>query len=283
MQTKLFKNRKLFSIIAMIFALPVLLVLSANTEVARKSGNIQSFPVEDNVHIYKGAHVNINASGYVQPATDATALKYAGIAYEECDNTLVGHAQGGKDVRVEIEGRFLLVATGMAQTSVGQFCYVSSDASVALTSTYSIPVGKVVEYVASTSVWVEVKKEVAFLTNPTNRFAAIVTKTADYVVLVGDSGTTFGIATDGKKFTLPATVAGLQYTFVNTGADGNNIITIDPAAADNIVGGGIAAGIDDKDYINTKATAKKYDFVTIVGNGGSGYIVTEKQGVWAAE
>ncbi len=287
MEKKLLKNRRLLNLVAMIFALPLILfgmsALSANATLAKKTGGLQSFPVADNVHIYKGALVCVNSSGYAQPATDADAVKFLGIAYEEADNTVTGHVNGFVDVRVETEGRFLLTAAGMAQTSVGKFAYVTDDATVGLTGTYSIPVGRIVEYVSATQVWVEIKREIGFLTEPASRFLGMVTKVADYTVLVGDSGKTFAIATDGKKFTLPATQSGLRFTFVNTGADGNNIITISPDAADAISGGGLGAGVDDKDLINTKATAKKYDYVTLVGDGAAGWIIEELVGVWAKE
>lgn len=258
--------------------------LSASVNTPRKHGEIQSYPVADNVHIYKGAHVCVNASGYAQPATDASSVKYLGIAYEEADNTVTGHADAFIDVRVEIEGRFLLVATGMAQTSIGKFCYITDDSAVALTSTYGVCVGKIEEYVSATSVWVELKRDIGFFTDPASRFLGMTTKVDDYTVLVADSGKTFAIATDAKKFTLPSTAAGLRYTFVNTEAtDGAAILTISPAAADMISGGGLGLGVDDKDLINTKATSKKYDYVTLVGDGAAGWIVEELVGVWAKE
>lgn len=117
-------------------------------------------------------------------------------------------------------------------------------------------------------------------------------KTASYTISAGESGTVFGMATDAKVFTLPATEAGLTYTFVNMGADGNNIITISPAAVDGIFGGvhGAAtgdlvsfSGTDDKDAINTKATALKGDYLTLVGDGVNGWYVVAGKGVWASQ
>ncbi len=82
---------------------------------------------------------------------------------------------------------------------------------------------------------------------------------------------------------MPATVKGLVYEFWNTGANGNNIITISPNAADKIGGGALGAGVDDKDLINTKATAKYGDMVRLVGDGADGWIITKIVGTWAKE
>jgi len=111
---------------------------------------------------------------------------------------------------------------------------------------------------------------------------AIQTKIDDYSVLASESGTTFLMGTDAKTFTLPSTVDGLEYTFVNSGADGNNILTISPAAADAIHGGSLSS-VDDKDLINTKATSKEGDYVTIKGDGIAGWWIVGIEGIWAKE
>ena len=49
--------------------------------------------------------------------------------------------------------------------------------------------------------------------------------TASTTLVAGDSGKVFTEATDALVITLPACEAGLKFTFVNTGSDGNNIIT----------------------------------------------------------
>lgn len=64
----------------------------------------------------------------------------------------------------------------------------------------------------------------------------VVILTASTTLVAGDSGKTFLIGTDALTITLPSTQAGLEFTFVNSGAAGNNIITISPQAADGIAG-----------------------------------------------
>ena len=113
--------------------------------------------------------------------------------------------------------------------------------------------------------------------------------TASKTLTAGDSGKVFTVATDALVITLPACEAGLKFTFVNTGADANNIITLSPAATDGIWGtitlaGSVVdvGGVDNKDLINTKTSAIKGDSVTLVSDGTDWY-VTASTGIWAAE
>lgn len=111
------------------------------------------------------------------------------------------------------------------------------------------------------------------------------TKTDNYTVDAEDAGKVLCIATDAKAFTLPAYAAGFvgfEITFVNTGASGNNILTISPNSSDKIMGPDIA-GTDDKDYINTKATAKRWDYVTLRADGANGWWIVARRGTWAVQ
>lgn len=109
-----------------------------------------------------------------------------------------------------------------------------------------------------------------------------VTKSADYTVLANtDVGKTFYV-TATATFTLPAIGTGNIFTFVNAGNDGEVQITISPNAADSITYKGSA--VDNKDLINTLATAKKGDYVTITSlDGVVSWQVTAASGVWAKE
>ena len=109
-------------------------------------------------------------------------------------------------------------------------------------------------------------------------------KDSNYTVVInnGDSGKTFLSNTKDVVFTLPAIAIGNVYTFVNTGADGQNNLTISPAAADGIVY--LGALTDDSDVINTQATSKVGDYVTIASlNSVVFWTVVDVQGVWAKE
>ena len=123
--------------------------------------------------------------------------------------------------------------------------------------------------------------------------ANVVIATDNVTLDATKSGFVYGIGTDAKTFTLPATAAGLKYTFVNTGAAGNNIITIAPQAADGISGTiklaasvVVDAGVVSKKLINTKATSQAGDSVTLIGTGVTGttaWIILSSSGIWAPE
>ena len=107
-------------------------------------------------------------------------------------------------------------------------------------------------------------------------------KSANYSVVNGDSGKTFTSSTDGVVFTLPAISIGRIFTFVNTGSDGTNALTISPAAADGILYAGSLT--DNKDLINTKATSKVGDFVVCASlNSTTHWTIVDVQGVFAKE
>jgi len=106
------------------------------------------------------------------------------------------------------------------------------------------------------------------------------TKTLSY----GDSGKVFLVGTDALTVTLPATKAGVRYTFLNSGADGAVLITVSPNASDKIMGTVAAVSMtasDDGDFTNTKVTANKGDWATIVGDGSDGWYIIGGDGVWA--
>ena len=115
------------------------------------------------------------------------------------------------------------------------------------------------------------------------------TLTTTQDIKTNDAGVEFNIATDAKIMTLPAITAeniGAEFTFRNTGADGNNIITISPAATDAIHGT-IAAvssgGVNNKNWINTKASANIGDWCTLKGVSLTDWYITGGDGVWASE
>lgn len=104
---------------------------------------------------------------------------------------------------------------------------------------------------------------------------------------------TYLIGTDALTMTLPpATKAkGMELTFINTGAAGNNIITIAPDAADGIAGTITLAssvvtrvGTVNTALVNTKATSTKGNAVTIVCTGVTGtgaWYIKSSTGIWA--
>ena len=109
-------------------------------------------------------------------------------------------------------------------------------------------------------------------------------KDSNYTVVInnGDCGKTLLSNTKDVVFTLPSIAIGNVYTFVNTGADGQNNLTISPVSIDGILYAGSLT--DDKDLINTQATSKVGDYVTLASlNSTAFWTVVDAQGVWAKE
>ena len=76
---------------------------------------------------------------------------------------------------------------------------------------------------------------------------------------------------DAKTLTLPAVVLGASFIIVNTNDDAGGLLTISPNASDKfLVDIAGAAGTDNKDILNTKASQKKYDFVHLIGLDAAG-------------
>lgn len=137
----------------------------------------------------------------------------------------------------------------------------------------------------------ETKTSATGVVTKLNSQGNVVTLTANETLTSGDSGKTFLIGTDALVITLPATELGAEFTFINIGAAGNNIITVSPQAADGIAGTITLAssivtrvGTVDTDLVNTKATSTKGNAVTIVGTGVAGtgaWYIKNSTGIWA--
>ena len=81
---------------------------------------------------------------------------------------------------------------------------------------------------------------------------------------------------------MPSIATGNTITFVNMADDGQAKLSVSPAAADGVTYAG--SSTDNKDLINTKATAKKGDFVTLASlDGVVAWQVIAVSGIWAKE
>ena len=108
--------------------------LSNSYDARRKDGALVSYPLGAGVHVHKGGLVAVAAAtGLVQPASDSAGLVFAGISYEDADNTL--GAAGALAVRVLKTGVFTYAKTGAAQTDVGKTAFALDDATVSTAAT----------------------------------------------------------------------------------------------------------------------------------------------------
>jgi hypothetical protein len=109
----------------------------------------------------------------------------------------------------------------------------------------------------------------------------------------GDAGVDQNISTDGLVVSLPQIHSGnigLTFLFRNTGADGNNIITLSPHSTDSINGtianasaDSVASGVANKDWVNTKATANNGDYVILRAVSLTKWYIVGGVGIWASE
>ena len=90
--------------------------------------------------------------------------------------------------------------------------------------------------------------------------------------------------TTSATITLPATAVNLRYIIRNGGSDGDVQVTVSPQAADAFHGADLA-GADNVDRVNTLGTAKRGDFIAILGDGVAanpgGWAVDAEKGIWA--
>ncbi|MAH47174.1 hypothetical protein CMI37_15205 [Candidatus Pacearchaeota archaeon] len=97
-----------------------------------------------------------------------------------------------------------------------------------------------------------------------------------------DIGKDMIVTADAVVVTLPAVATGHVYRVINGGNDGDQLISVSPNASDSIDGPDVT-GSDDKDWENTKATARAGDMIQLEYFSADGWIVTKQVGTWAQE
>ena len=116
------------------------------------------------------------------------------------------------------------------------------------------------------------------------------TVTGSVALTAAQSGTVFLVGTDTVTITLPATVAGVMYTFLVN--DTTDPVTIKPNASDKIQGKIVLgtstttlalAGTDTYEVVMTTTNVAVGDNLSIVGDGGDGWIVLGGRGLGIAE
>lgn len=109
-------------------------------------------------------------------------------------------------------------------------------------------------------------------------------KSADYPVVAADSDTIIIVTGVDKVMTLPATVAGLKFTFIlaAAGLSTGTGLSISPNAANKIMGNGFTSA-DDKDAILAGSGDREGDLIELVGDGVDGWYITRVIGTWTRE
>lgn len=225
--------------------------------------------------VYSGASVGDNGAGYGRPLVAGD--KFLGFAESKVDNS--SGSAGDLSVKCFMPEFIQLPVSGAVITDVGQPVYASDDNTFTFVAVSNSLIGHVSQFVSS---GVVIVKPLAQAVDDFGAREERETKSANYTMDAEDTGKVIYIDTDAFAITLPATVVGYKYTFVNAGAFGAVAINISPDANDKIMGPDIA-GTDNKDLINTKATARRGDYVTMIADGANGWMVTDIKGTWAEE
>lgn len=249
--------------------------LATDTPRIYELGDRNEFPVIASDIIYEGAAVGlVLASGHARPLTSVD--RFVGFAEDKADNS--AGAAAAVNVRVIKKGSIKLAVTGAVITDIDQPVYAQDDNTFSFLKASGVFVGFMRRFVASGYGIVEFNAGV--LKDPHEGLLAETladNKTLD----AQDTGKLFQVTVDAKAITLPA-VEGMTCRIANGAAFGTSIVTISPNANDGIKGPDLT-NTDDKDLINTKATACRGDFVDLEYGDATGWVVKKMVGTWAKE
>lgn len=227
--------------------------------------------------IYEGAAVGLVAgTGHARPLVGGD--KFVGFSESHIDNTL--GAAAALRVRTIVRGTVELAVAGAVITDVSQPVYATDDNVFVFSPVGASFIGIARRFVAAGKVTVEFGPEIA---DPYAAYTMRETLSANKTLDAQDCGKLFWVDTDAFTITLPVIADGLGgCLIVNGGAFGAVAVNISPAAADMILGPDIA-GADNKDLINTKATARRGDRAKLDLGDADGYVVHDLVGTWARE
>jgi hypothetical protein len=240
-------------------------------------GDHNDFPVIASDIIYEGAAVGIvSGTGHARPL--AAGDRFGGFAQYKADNS--AGAAAAINVRVVKSGEVQLTVSGAVITDVGQPVYATDDDTFVFTPVASVFVGFVKRFVAADTVVVDFNAGVHV--DPWAAHTVRETISANKTLDIEDNGKAFFVDTDAVVITLPAVATPVNCRIANIGAFGAVGLSISPNASDKIQGPDLP-GTDNKDLINTKATAKRGDFVELRTGDANGALVGAMRGTWATE
>lgn len=251
--------------------------LAADKQRPKELGTVNEYPVIASDIIYEGAAVGlVDASGHARPLTSAD--RFVGFAMARADNS--AGAAAAINVKVLESGKVQLPVTGAVITDIGQPVYASDDDTFTFVPTSAMFVGYVHRFVSAGVVIVDFNAP--SYRDPYGEYTKRETISANKTLDIEDNGKVFFVDTDAVVITLPAVATPTNCKIVNIGAFGAILVAISPNAVDKVQGPDLP-GTDNKDLLNTKATARRGDFVKLVTGDANGPFVTELRGIWASE
>ena len=249
--------------------------LATNTPRDYEMGDRNHLPVIASDIIYEGAAVGVvDASGHARPLTAAD--RFAGFAVAKADNS--AGAAAAINVEVVQSGEIVLAVTGAVITDIGQPVYATDDNTFVFLPVGGVFIGYVKRFVSSGIAVIGF--DAPDYKDPYGDSVRELVS-ADLTLDIQDTGKTLFVDTDAKTITLLtyAAATALNVKVVNIGAFGTVAVAIDPAAGD-LISGPNDTGADGGIMTNTKATARRGDYVVIGTGGDDGYMVEEIRGTW---
>lgn len=251
--------------------------LAADTPRVQGMGDIGECPMVASDIIYAGAAVGkVAASGHARPLTSAD--EFLGFADDHRYDNSSG-AAAAMGVRYWKRGAVQLSVSGAVITDVKQPVYATDDNTFVFSPVGGVFIGFVARYVSSGVVIVEFD---ALGYNDPYKGLTCELVSDDKTLDAQDSGKAFFVDTDAKTVTLPAVEGMAGIRVVNIGAFGTVAVTVSPNANDMVEGPDIT-GADNKDLVNTKATARRGDYIDFEYSDANGWVVTKMVGTWARE
>lgn len=239
--------------------------LSANRDVKfYASHELVELPVQDNVNIHKGALVGRNrGTGYARPLIAGD--EFLGLAYQQADNTVVGHTAGGIRVRLHQMVDIVHALAGVVTADIGKDVYASHDGTLTLAPAGNSRVGRIVA-IEGTGL-ARVRLQPAMSLSGTLEGQPVVTlPDANTTLTLDHMHRTLLIAnTAARTLTLPPVAtarAGAWFRVVKTSTNAV-AVTLDPNASETIDGAASYAAID-----------AQYDAVQVVCAGSEWIILS---------
>jgi hypothetical protein len=227
--------------------------------------------------LYEGSAIGqVTASGHVRPLTSADV--FVGFAEQQVDNSL--GAAAARNVDLITRGAVQLPITGLVITDrVGLPVYATDDDTFSLSPVGGVFIGFLDRYVSAGVGIVDF-----YAGRYRDPFAGWKheLKSANYTLDAEDAGKFIWVDTDATVLTLPAVGGIASFRIGNIAAYGVSGLAISPNAADMIEGPDITAA-DNKDIINTKATAARGDWVQVNDGDANGWSISQMVGTWARE
>jgi hypothetical protein len=249
--------------------------LAVNEALIEILGDVNSFPMIASDILYTRSAIGlVDASGHARPLTSSD--KFGGFCRKKADNS--AGAAAAINVDAMKKGTLRLSISGAVITDVGNPVYATDDNTFVFSPVGAVFIGIMTRFVSS-GVGEVTFDAFADIDPYGGRIWEVFSAAA--TLDIQDTGKGFWVDTDAQTLTMLTYAAGtaMDIIVMTGGAFGTVGTAVDVDGADVMSGPddtGAAGGITT----NTKATARRGDYIKIHSGGDDGYIISEKKGIW---